>query len=269
MTTPRIRPRRGSRKHVLDWVEQPGFLQELEALVAPAPCHIAPNAIYLPRGHAEPAEARLDVFGRRVLPNHPVWDELRGWWLRHPKGANAPNWDLAVRCQIKGRPGFVLVEAKANVPELSEAGKAPAREEARRRRVSAKHSAESIKRSAANAQQISAAIDSARSALEPQLPGISISRDRYYQLSNRLAFAWKLASYGIPTVLLYLGFTGDSGMSAPLRDEAVWQALFRRHLAAVCPSGIAEEPVRTGAAEFWVLCRAKRVLEPSPKVEND
>lgn len=269
MTTPNLRPRRGSRKHVLDWVERPGFLQELEALVAPTPCRIAPDAIYLPRSHAEPAEARLDVFGRRVLPNHPVWDELRRWWLRHPKGANTPNWDLAVTCQIEGRPGLVLVEAKANAPELSEAGKAPAREEARRRRVSVQRSAESIERSADNAQQISAAIDSARSALEPQLPGISISRDRHYQLSNRLAFAWKLASYGIPTVLLYLGFTGDTGMPAPLRDEAEWQALFRQHLGAVCPSGITEEPIRTGAAEFWVLCRARKVLEPSPRVEND
>jgi hypothetical protein len=262
MTTPDLRPRRGSRKHVLDWVEQPGFLQELEALVVPAPCRIPPDAIYLPRGHAEPAEARLDVFGRRVLPDHPAWDELRGWWLRHPKGANTPNWDLAVTCQIEDRPGLLLVEAKANVPELSEAGKAPVREDPRRGPLSAQRSAE-------NAEQILAAIDSARSALEPQLPGISISRNRHYQLSNRLAFSWKLASYGIPTVLLYLGITGDTGMLAPLRDEAEWQALFRRHLAAVCPSGIAERPIRTGAAEFWVLCRARRVLEPSPGARND
>ena len=269
MTTSDLRPRRGSRKHVLDWVEQPGFLQELEALVAPTPCRIAPDAIYLPQSHAEPAEARLDVFGRRVLPNHPVWDELRRWWLRHPKGANTPNWDLAVTCQIEERPGIVLVEAKANVPELSEAGKAPAREGVGRGLRSVPRSEESIQRSADNAQQISAAIDSARSALEPQLPGISIRWDRHYQLSNRLAFAWKLASNGIPTVLLYLGFTGDTGMRALLRDEAEWQALFRRHLAAVCPSGITEKPIRTGAAEFWVLCRARRVLEPSPRAEND
>lgn len=257
MTPPNHRPLRGSRKHVLDWVEQPSFLQELEALVAPAPCRIAPDANYLPRSHAKPAEARLDVFGRQVMPDHPVWDELRRWWLRHPKGANTPNWDLAVTCDIAEKPGLLLVEAKANVPELSEAGKAPARDDGRRGPVSAQRSAE-------NAEQILAAIDSARSALEPRLPGICISRDRHYQLSNRLAFAWKLASYGIPTILLYLGFTGDTGLRAPLRDEAEWQAHFRSHLAAVCPSGIGEEPIRGGAAEFRVLCRARRVLEPSP-----
>lgn len=269
MTPPDRRQWRGSRKHVLDWVEQPGFLRELEALVAPAPCRIAPDAAFLPRGLAEPKEARLDVFGRRVLPGHPVWDELRRWWLRHPNGANTPNWDLAVTCQIEGRAGLVLVEAKANIPELSEAGKAPAREKARRGPESVQRRVESAKRSADNAQQISEAIGSARSALESQFPGISISWDRHYQLSNRLAFAWKLASHGIPTVLMYLGFTGDTGMRAPLRDEAEWQALFHRHLASVCPQGIAEKPIRAGASEFWVLCRARKVLEPSPKASSN
>jgi hypothetical protein len=33
-----------SRKHVVDWFEQPGFLRELEALVADAPCRIPANA---------------------------------------------------------------------------------------------------------------------------------------------------------------------------------------------------------------------------------
>ena len=39
-----------------------------------------------------------------------------------------------------------------------------------------------------------------------------ISRDSHYQLSNRLAFTWKLATLGVPTVLVYLGFIGDEGI---------------------------------------------------------
>jgi hypothetical protein len=245
---------------VLDWVETPGFLRELEVLVAPAPCRIPADAAYLPRSQAGAVEARLDTFGRRVIPDSPAWDELRRWWLRHPRGANTPNWDLAVSCEIAGRRGLILVEAKANIPELSAVGKVPARETKPRSAESRQHSYE-------NAEQIAEAIESAQRGLATQLPGIAICRDTHYQLSNRLAFAWKLASCGIPTVLLYLGFTGDLGMKAALRDEAEWQSLFRSHLAGVCPSGIPEVPIQTGAAEFWVLCRAKSVLALSPRAK--
>jgi hypothetical protein len=253
-------PRRGSRKHVLDWVEQPTFLDELEALTAPAPCRIPAGAHHLPRGHAQPKEARLDNFGRHVLPTSVAWDELRRWWLRYPKGANTPNWDLAVECEIGGRAGLLLVEAKANIRELSKAGKARERETS----AGKARSEESRKHSEENSAQINVAIESARVGLEQHLPGIAISRDDHYQLSNRLAFAWKLASCGIPSVVLYLGFTGDKGMRHPLRDEAHWHSVFQAHLAAICPGGLTETPIHVGAAEFWVLCRAKEVLGISP-----
>lgn len=250
---------RGSRKHVLDWVEQPHFLEDLQALVAPVPCQIAGRTTYRPRGYDDPVEARLDSFGRAALPGDRIWSDLRRWWLRHPKGANTPNWDLAVRCDIAGRPGLLLVEAKANVPELSEAPKPAIVPRAGR-------SVEGLRRSRENHEQIAAAIEAARRALAPRVPGIAIHRDRHYQLSNRLAFAWKLASLGVPTVLLYLGFTGDAGIrdvGEPLRDAEHWGALFSSHLTRVCPSGIAEEPIEIGDAAFWVLCRARPVLEPS------
>ena len=45
-------------------------------------------------------------------------EALRGWWLKHHRGANTPNWDLVVECHIEGKSGLILVEAKANHPEL-------------------------------------------------------------------------------------------------------------------------------------------------------
>jgi hypothetical protein len=33
--------------------------------------------------------------------------------------ANTPNWDLAFGCEIAGKTGLILVEAKANEPELT------------------------------------------------------------------------------------------------------------------------------------------------------
>lgn len=72
----------------------------------------------MPRGRAHPDEATLDTFGERVFPNHPAWRVLRSWWLRHERFADTPNWDIALRAEIEGEPGLVLVEAKANEPEL-------------------------------------------------------------------------------------------------------------------------------------------------------
>ena len=62
---------------------------------------------------------------------------------------------------------------------------------------------------------------------------ISIDRDWNYQLSNRIASAWKLADCGMPVVPLYLGFVGDGGMASigePLRDAHHWETVMRCHL---------------------------------------
>lgn len=246
---------RGSRKHVLDWTSTPAFLDELFALVSPVACRRSPGSIWMPQGHTSGLEARLETFGPRAYPDHPAWLTLKDWWLVHPARANTPNWDIAVSCEIEGRPGLLLVEAKANVPELGVAGK----------RLSKKVVGNA--NSMANHERIGLAIAEARAGLEPALPGISISRDSHYQLANRLAFSWKLATLGIPTVLLYLGFTGDEGIrdaGMPFANDEHWQDVFGAHLKSVCPTAPLVGPVNVGAAPFWVLSRSRPVLEVSP-----
>lgn len=142
---------RGSRKHVLDWTGQPEFCVELLQIVAPVPVRISGASRWMPRGYVAPEEARLETFGPQILPNRHVWDCLRTWWLAHEHGANTPNWDIAVGCEIDGMPGVILVEAKANVPELSPTGK-PLR-------------ADASGASAENHQRITAAIAEACAAL--------------------------------------------------------------------------------------------------------
>jgi hypothetical protein len=248
---------RGSRKHVLDWTGQPGFDGELIEMARPVACRLTPESIWQPRGHGAPEEARLEAFGPRALPAQSIWPELQDWWLKHKRGANTPNWDIALSCEVEGRPGLILVEAKANVPELAEVGKSFDEEAA-------------SERSRENHRQIGKAIAEARDALAPLLPGIRIDRDRHYQLSNRIAFAWRLASLGVPTVLVYLGFTGDRGIAdagEPLSSDEHWQATFAGHLAKVCPLDILGAPVDAGAARFWVLVRSRAALEQSPAPE--
>ena len=248
---------RGSRKHVLDWVDQPRFLHELLQLVQPIACRVTADSVWQPLGKQTPTEARLESFGPRALPDHPAWPALSAWWLRHSRGANTPNWDIALSCDVEGQPGLILVEAKANVPELSDAGK--------RADVGASPN------SRENHSRIGEAIDEARAALSPLLPGISIGRDRHYQLSNRIAFAWRLASLGVPTVLVYLGFTGDAGIrdvGLPFADDAHWQGVLRTHLQPICPPSVFDGPVDVGSAKFWLLARSRAVLSVSPPVSN-
>jgi hypothetical protein len=245
---------RGSRKHVLDWTGQPGFIEELLEMVNTSGCGASSATRWQPMGHAAPMEARLERFGPGAIPGHPAWPALRDWWLKHKRGANTPNWDIAVQCEIEGKPGLILVEAKANVPELSAFGKRP--------------DPDPSPRSTENHDHIGDAIKEARAALTAHAPGIGIGRDQHYQLSNRLAFGWKLASLGIPTVLLYLGFTGDEGIrdaGQPFEHDRHWRDVFTAHLNDVCPSSILDRPLEIGLAKLWVLERSRPRLEDSPE----
>lgn len=250
---------RGSRKHVLDWTAKPDFPQDLLQLLQPIDCELTSESRWQPMGRAHPAEARLSRFGPTTIP-HADWSGFAQWWLEH--GGSTPTWDIAMQCDVEGRPGLVLVEAKANVPELTKGGKSLNKLEAGRPRSEA-----SVARSIENHERIGAAIFEARNALAAQIPEIAIDRDQHFQLSNRIAFAWKLASMGIPTVLLYLGFTGDEGIrdaGEPFADDVHWQRVFRSYLSGVCPPSALERSVEVNGSKMWILARSRRRLQDSP-----
>jgi hypothetical protein len=106
---------RGSRKHVLDWTQSPTFPAELQELVGLADCTLTAKSVWVPRGYSAPKEARLE---RATFLDATLRKQIRSWWLKHHKGANTPNWDIVTTCEVAGRAGLILVEAKANVPEL-------------------------------------------------------------------------------------------------------------------------------------------------------
>jgi hypothetical protein len=244
---------RGSRRHVLDWCSRPSFKNELLSLALPVRCEEAPFSRWMPLSYAEPQEARLETFLSTALPMFTKRNEFCSWWLTHPTGANTPNWDIAASCLVGGTPGLILVEAKANVPELSGAPKAAPRKDS--------------PNSVTNHDRIGAAIEDANSSLRRAHPSIAISRDKSYQLSNRIAFAWRLASWGVPVVLIYLGFLADEGIrdaGEPLKDASTWEDLVAHHLEAVGASSLAGGPNDCGAAPFWLLVRSRQVLSQSP-----
>jgi len=144
------------------------------------------------------------------------------------------------------------VEAKANAAELKTDGKFL--------------NPQASKRSIENYGRIGLAIEEANAALNKKFTGINISRDRNYQLCNRIAFAWKIASLGLPVVLMYLGFTGDEGIAyvgEPIKNHAHWEKLMQLYTSGLLPKGFSERWVDCGPASFRMIVRSQHVLEPS------
>ncbi len=230
------------------------FATQLEMLLKPTGAHPAAGT-WLPAGYSAPEEARLESYGPRFLRGIIDWSALADWWLAHKGGANTPNWDLASVGDWDGHRGLILIEAKANVQELKTEGKGL--------------SDDASGRSRENHARIARAISEARDGLSRIVPGVKIGIASHYQLANRLAFAWKLASLGVPVVLVYLGFTGDTGImdaGDPLLDERHWQDVFTQHAASVAPEGLFERRLEVHGTPLWMLIRSRLVLEPSRKL---
>lgn len=243
---------RGSRKHILDWVEEEEFASELTSLLEPMDAMVTVENTWKPIGYRAPDEARLERFGPEVLPDVVDWQTLSDWWLCYKRGANTPNWDLALTATVGGRKGLVLVEAKAHESELNDERK-PLDPDA-------------SEHSRANHRRIGFAIDEACRALNRVVPGIQISRDSHYQLANRIAFSYKLAAMGLPVVLVYLGFLGDTGIAdvgVPFIDDAHWTSVFQEHTHGILPDRFAERSIDCGLATMQMIERSRPVLEVS------
>lgn len=156
---------------------------------------------FAPQGFSKPEEARLGETPRflsekqrRIVTN---------WWLAKPARANTPNWDLASTCTVAdGRKGLLLIEAKAHAAELKPNDCGGARNEGNRTRIET-------------------AIAEASLGFGE---GWLLSAESHYQISNRFAWAWKLASLGVPTVLVYLGFLNAHEMNQPFASHSDWES---------------------------------------------
>jgi hypothetical protein len=239
--------------HVLDWVDGAGrsFHASLNSLLDGTRFRVAEGCRILPVSAGRPQEARLgkDCGGLLTSDQNRI---LRDLWLVRQRGANMPNWDLACQASVldlgSNTSGLVLIEAKANVPEFTkgEGGKPPGNGE--------------------NDTRIARAIAEAQDALKGGGWDIEISRDRWYQLSNRIAFAWKLASMGVPAVLIYLGFTGDEGIrdiGETIRDEEHWRGLVTG-VQDVVPPNMWGTEIRVAETPLHLLIRSMPCIRQSP-----
>lgn len=244
----------GSRRHVLDWVESATFVDTVREWVRDQGFTIPADAAWMPKSWAEPDESRLFDADSPFLDEDRK-TELQRWWLAH--SGNIPNWDLIVAAvTTTGNPAVVLVEAKAHASEF----------DCKPKPVTKRDTPDAQKRTDENHEQIRKAIGEASHALSRFHADISISRDRCYQLSNRLATAWKLASMGIPSALVFLGFVGDREIAKEgnyFSDDAHWQKRFNDYAAGCFPSELIGKDIQCAAAPFRLISKSLAVQRAS------
>lgn len=236
------REQRGSRARCVLLTEgQPDEVaSRLNRITAPFARINPQEHFWMPRGFPEPAEAKLgDAEGllsaehRRIVTN---------WWLAVRDRANTPNWDIAATASIEGREGLVLVEAKAHTTELKRAG----------------HGI----RNQQNLARIRGAVEQANEALREIDSGWCLSCDSHYQLANRVAWSWKVASLGVPVVLVYLGFLNAVEMAdqgEPFADPGTWERAVLSHAAGVVPQEIWEDEFDVSGTTLRAIIRSVEV----------
>jgi hypothetical protein len=179
-------------------------------------------------------------------------EEVTRWWLALRERANTPNWDIASACTIGEKAGLLLVEAKAHYAELKKDGKPLGKDP----------SAGSI----ANHEQIGRAIGTASAGLMEGMGGWKLSRDSHYQLANRFAWAWKLASMGVPVVLVYLGFlcaNEVSDLGEPFVDCADWSRVVLEYSRNIVPERAWGRDIKAGSSTIKPLIRVWEQMIPA------
>jgi hypothetical protein len=250
---------RGSRKHVLDLLECGEFRARMDRLFTGTTVRLAEPPHPRPvsrRNEADWAEYDAETY----LKRHSVKDWAGSfsscWWVAG-RGTR-PTWDLLCHVFVSEKPGLLLAEAKAHEGELDWAGK--------RLSPSAKRASKE------NHAQIAGCIREANNALNKVCDGVfNLDVGSHYQLANRVAYGWKLASLGLPVVLLYLGFTGDTYFADDyIRDDAHWQRVMGGYLQGVVSQQLPERPVVVqGGGSLLLVIRSLPVSEPSRRSETN
>ncbi|MGA2331727.1 MAG: hypothetical protein ABSG75_08200 [Syntrophales bacterium] len=202
-----------------------GVADRITALAAPF-AYVSASDRWMPQGFDDIKEAQLNRAPRLIDPE--ISEQLTAWWLAPAsRRSRTPNFDIASSCMIEGKPGLLLIEAKAHDEELNK--------EVNGRKL-AFNSSHDRK---ASHETIAAAIANAREGLEKATSlRWFISRDSHYQMSNRFAWAWKLTEFGIPIILVYLGFLKAEEMvdqGKPFANYSEWEQLVKAHSESLFP----------------------------------
>ena len=229
---------KGSRFRCLLATQQPKpkVVAFLNSLVQPL-AKVGEDDSYMPEGFCKPDEARFGDETNGFLTDEQC-EDATDWWLAVRQKANTPNWDIISTCTIDGRKGLVMVEAKAHAGELNPNNRCGAENEQ-------------------NRQRIDTAIRLANQKLGE---GWKLSIDSRYQLSNRFAWAWKVASLGVPVVLVYLGFLNASEMNQPFTSHGAWERCLLTYADGTVPRRVwNSDPLSVNGTHLIPLIRSADV----------
>lgn len=227
---------KGSKKHILQLIDN-NCIGNINELLNNTNAVFEDQDSIIPVSSINPKEVTLSTYLTKEWGDASLGTSFRKWWIKY--GNRTPQWDLIAKCKIDGVDGILLVEAKAHKSEIKgDKGKKQAVKE------------ESIQ----NHKQIRRSIEEARDSINKfnREAEIDISIDTCYQLSNRVACAWWLASHKIPVVLLYLGFLNDHYFKDKFESDRDWQKCFEKHAGIVGVQTILNHPIKTENAEFVI-----------------
>jgi hypothetical protein len=192
-------------------------------------------------------EARLGEAPRFLTPTQR--ESVTEWWLACSDDANTPNWDIACTATIEGRDGLILIEAKAHSGEVKKKDTC---------------SSDNLE----NQARIGTAIQQANTALNTILPGWALSKDSHYQLANRFAWSWKIASLGVPVILVYLGFLRAEEMrdrGELFADADAWESFVKAYSQGIAPEVVWNTRIMIQDTPLQVLLRSIEVDLPEAK----
>ncbi len=246
----------GSYRHMLDLVSVSNFRELMNALLAGTDACLADTDFRHPCGRSKKkdwTEVELeDYLKRHPIPGYSGLD--RRWWIAF-RGSR-PTWDLLCHIEVAGKAGLLLVEAKAHFSEMGEKNKKSAIDPKKDRSI---------------ANDLSIRLRLAEASLrltELGVGGFHLSADNEYQLSNRMAYLQKLASDGIPTVLMYLGWLRSPDWPNDYFPDGIsWDKCVKSHMSKTGPEVFVGPRHKTGigvSLQMIVRSIASGVLSGAP-----
>lgn len=227
------------RCHLLTHGTPEQVANRLTKLIAPWGV-VAATDRWMPEGFDDIEEAQLHKAQGLLDVNH-YGQALLSWWLAvaSPTAAT-PNWDIASTCTIEGKPGLLLVEAKAHRAELKPDDRCGARNKE-------------------NFRRIGDAIRTANDDLNKVQDGWNLSHESHYQLCNRFAWSQKLATLGIPVVLVYLGFLKADEMQSPFPNAQSWKNAVLKYAGEFVPGSVWGNKLILDDAPIYPLIRSMNI----------
>lgn len=237
---------KGSSEQILDLIDR-GGIKQINDIINDKSIVITSDDWWYPKSKDKPKEVSILTFLKshsNLFNINPSYiNEFKTWWVVY-KG-KFPTWDYIASATINGKKGIVLIEAKSHVDEFDTNGK--------------KIKETASEASHVNHKQITEAIEKARDSINKlNRTEIKISIDNCYQLSNRIAQSWWLASHGIPVTLVYLGFIGDTSMANNYKifmNESEWKVAVENYFSIVDCKELIEIDIRTKSAPFKIITR--------------